>query len=154
MKVSENDLIERYESMTNHELAEIVRSSELTDLAMSCIERVLERRGISDLRSEIDELNMIDQENTDLIKEDLEKKEKSLKSTSKPLYVIGLIFLIVGVLIFVFHEVGSMLYGSDSGLTEKGKVGLGAILLGAIMISVGYIRVKIRMLIAKLLKRL
>ncbi len=154
MEVNESDLIERYSNMSNHELAEIVRSGELTELAKKCLESELKKRDMSNLETEIQELHAADQIHEDQIQEKLNNINQSVYVATKPYYIIGLIFLIIGVVLFVVHGgIGSLLFSAESSLSKKQGVGLGGMLFGTGLITFGFVRAKIKTSVHKLLVR-
>ncbi len=141
MIVEEKDLRERYESLSDDELADLSRSVGLTDLAKKCLKSEIDRRGLEDLETRIEELDEVDKQLQDHRDKKINEGKESVQKFSKPFYVSGTVFFLVG---FALYILGS---------TKEEDLGVVAMALGGFLILFAIIKSASRLAILKLIFR-
>jgi hypothetical protein len=101
MKVDENELREGYKNMSDDELADVVRSSELTEIAQNCLNDELQKRGRDNLDDVIYELNKRDRKEEEIRQDKLAKGKNAINKFCRPFYTSGVFFLIIAVLLML-----------------------------------------------------
>lgn len=141
MVVNEKELRERYANMSDFELADIARSGDLTDVASLCLDDEVKKRGLHDLKVEIDEINAADENLNRIRREELLKGKNSIRKHNKPFYLSGGILLSIGLAIYTLSELSDSTFKiGNEGLSKESELGLSAVFLGSFLIVIGWLR--------------
>jgi hypothetical protein len=154
MNVEEKDLRERYANLSEYELADILRSADLTETAKKCLNDELRSRGLSNLDAEVNELNKIDEDLEKNLNEKIIKQKDSIKRFNKPFYISGTVFLLIGLALYLYSELNLSITGSGiSGAKKEERLGTMSIALGCVLLIFVWVRTAAKLINIKIIYR-
>lgn len=126
----EKNIKERYATLSEHELANIVRTADLTEIAQACLENELEKRGLNDLKSQIKELNRIDEVLVENSSRKTEERKKPILYMRKILMSFGFLIFFIGIVMYVSSESNNSIVTGSMGTTAEEKNAIQIMWLG------------------------